>query len=378
MRFTLTLLTALALAAPAARGAEPVRIGVTTILSGPTADRGQSEQYGIELALSQVNAAGGVLNRPVVAYYGDNAATPATGVAAVHRLVDQVHVPVLIGALATSVSHAIMPIVQQAKIPLVIDISAGQDFVDASGAGGNDYVFKTIPSDLDIARGMVGWMKGQGAKKVAILADDLPFNKANAASFARAAEEAGLAVATNETVPKGTADLAPTLDRLKSLAPDHLILLLGPSTAPFFHAYEQSGWPVPLDGRIDLAAALGAVSPTFLASGGLRDTASVVVFAPLLESQGVRDFVSAYRERYGLTPTQRSFFAYEAALLVVDAIRRANSDQPAAIEAALKTTTMPSALGGSYRMDDHNHPHTPLFLLGVRDGKVAAVVTIGG
>jgi len=50
----------------------------------------------------------------------------------------------LIGALCTPVTHAIMPVIAEAKVPLLIATSAGQDFVDASGAGGNDYAFKTI------------------------------------------------------------------------------------------------------------------------------------------------------------------------------------------------------------------------------------------
>ena len=147
--------------------------------------------------------------------------SPATGVRAVHRLIDEEHVPVLLGALATPVTHAIMSIVQDAKIPLVIDISGGQDFVDASGVGGNPYVFKTIPSNLDIARGMVGWLKPQGAHTVAIVADDAPLNRVNAASLAKAAQEAGLDVAADETLPKGTTDLAPMMAHLKALAPDH-------------------------------------------------------------------------------------------------------------------------------------------------------------
>ena len=58
---------------------------------------------------------------------------------------------------------------------------------------------------------------------------------------------------------------------------------------------------------------------------------------------------------------------------MVDAIRRAGSDQSAAIEQALKTTTMPSLLGGSYAPDDHNHPHTPLQILGLRGGQPAVI-----
>ena len=67
------------LASLTAWAADPVRIGVTTILSGPFADRGQSEQYGVELALSRINQAGGVLGRPVEAFYGDNAANIRPG-----------------------------------------------------------------------------------------------------------------------------------------------------------------------------------------------------------------------------------------------------------------------------------------------------------
>src|SRR5579863_10218106 len=172
----------LAAAAPAF-AADAVRIGVTTILSGPLADRGQSEQYGVELALSRINEAGGVLGRPVEAFYGDNAADIPTGIKATKRLIEEEHVPVLLGALATPVTHAIIPIVAEAKVPLVIDISAGQDFVDASGVGGDDYAFKTIPSDRDIAIGLMGWLKGQGVGSVAIVADDSSFNKTNAASM---------------------------------------------------------------------------------------------------------------------------------------------------------------------------------------------------
>src|ERR1700720_4163334 len=144
-----------------AQAAEPVKIGITTILSGPMADRGQSEQYGAQLALDSINQAGGVLGRPVEAFYADKACKPEVGVPATKRLVEQEHVPVVIGALCTPVTHAIMPLMAQAKVPLVIATSAGQDFVDASGVGGNEYAFKTIPSEVDIARGLIASLKSR-------------------------------------------------------------------------------------------------------------------------------------------------------------------------------------------------------------------------
>jgi branched-chain amino acid transport system substrate-binding protein len=356
-----------------AQAAEPVKIGITTILSGPLADRGQSEQYGAQLALDRINQTGGVLGRPVEAFYADNACKPEVGVPETRRLIEQEHVPVVIGALCTPVTHAIMPVVEQAKVPLVIATSAGQDFVDASGVGGNDFAFKTIPSEVDITRGLARWLKSQGMKSIAIVADDAAFQHANAVAMAKAARDAGMSVTAEETIAKDTKDFAAIFNRLRDGSPDELMAILGPSTAGFFQAYEAARWKVPVTGRFDLASALAAVSQAFRDAGGMSGLTGVAVFTPALDKPEVQEFVKVYKSHYGLVPTQRSFFVFDATYLVVDAIRRAGSDQPAAIEAALKTTTMPSRLGGSYAPDDHNHAHTPLQILGLREGRPAVI-----
>jgi branched-chain amino acid transport system substrate-binding protein len=191
--------------------------------------------------------------------------------------------------------------------------------------------------------------------------------------MAQAAKDVGMNVTAQETVAPGTTDFAPLLEKRKGGALDLLLTALGGSTAGFFRAYEASGWKVPISGRIDFTAALGAVTPEFRAAGGLSGLSGITVFTPALSNPGVRDFVTASQAHYGLVPTQRSFFVYEATYLVVDAIRRAGSDKPAAVEDALKTTTMASLLGGTYKMDEHNHPHTPLFILRLQDGKPAVI-----
>lgn len=372
IRFMLCL-AGLVAAASAAHAAEPVKIGITTILSGPLADRGQSEQYGAQLALNRINENGGVLGRPVEAFYADNACKPDVGVPATRRLIEQQHVPVVIGALCTPVTHAIMPIMKEARVPLVIATSAGQDFVDASGVGGNDYAFKTIPSEVDIARGLVRWLTSKGIKSLAVIADEGDFQRANAVAVAKAAADAGIRVTGQETLAKGASDFASVLETLKRDAPDQLVAILGPSTAGFFRAYEMAGWKVPVTGRFDLANASAAVSAPFRDAGGLSALTGIAVFTPALDRPDVQDFVASYKAHYGLTPTQRSFFVYEATFLVVDAIKRAGSDQPEAIAQALRTTTMPSRLGGSYAPDDHNHAHTPLQILALRNNAVAVI-----
>ncbi|MBV8746206.1 MAG: ABC transporter substrate-binding protein [Xanthobacteraceae bacterium] len=361
--------------ATVAQSAEPIRIGLTSVLSGPTYDRGQSEQYGAQLAVNKINASGGVLGRPLELYYADNACKLDIGIAGTRRLIEEERVSVLIGALCTPVTRAIMPMIAEAKVPLVIATSAGQDFVDASGVGGNDYAFKTIPSEVDIARGLMRWLKSQNVTSVAIVAAADFFPQANATAMANAAQDAGIRVTGKETLDKSTTDFGAVLEKLKAGAPNQVVAILGPYTAAFFKAYEASGWKVPLTGRIDFAQALGAVSPQFRESDELSGMTSITVFTPVQQIPAIQDFIASYRAHYGLVPTQRSFFVYEATLLVADAIRRAGSDQPVAIAQALKTTTMPSALGGTYAPDDHNHAHTPLQILAIRGGQPAVIAT---
>src|ERR1700744_5068447 len=197
-----------------AQAAEPIKIGITTILSGPMADRGQQEQYGAQLALDRINQNGGVLGRPVEAFYADNFCKPDIGVPATKRLLDEVHVPVIIGALCTPVTHAIMPVMQQAKVPLIIATSAGQDFVDASGPAGNDFAFKTIPSEVDIMRGLAHWLKSKDVKSIAVIADDGEFQHANAIAIVKAAKDARINVTADETIAKDTREFAAIFDKV--------------------------------------------------------------------------------------------------------------------------------------------------------------------
>jgi ABC-type branched-subunit amino acid transport system substrate-binding protein len=378
MRLMSALLAAeFAIAVSPAFAADPVRIGVTTILSGPNADRGQSEQYGVELALQRINESGGVLGRPVAAFYADNAADPATGIAGAKRLIEQQHVSVLLGALASPVTRAVMPIANAANVPFVIDISAGQEFVDAAGSGGYDYVFKTSPSDGDVATAMMRWLKAHDVRRIVIMADDNDFNRANAVAMEKAATAAHILTLASETVAKGTADLAPSLERLKALQPDRIVTLLGVSSGVFFRAYEQIGGDIPIAGRIDFPAAITNLSPRFVAAGGLDRAAGISVFTPSASGSDVQEFAASYRDRYGLAPTQRSVFAFEATELVVDAIRRANSDDPVAVQQALRSTQMPSMLGGTFAMDEHNHSHVGMQIVGIRGSKLAVLEQVG-
>ncbi len=178
-------------------------------------------------------------------------------------------------------------------------------------------------------------------------------------------------------VAKGATNLAPALERLTALHPDRIVTLLSTSSGAFFRAYEQSGEGIPLAGRIDFASAIANLSHPFIASGGLEQATGILVFTPSALTPAVQAFTSSYRAKYGLAPTQRSILAFEATELVVDAIRRAKSDDPDAVQQALRSTQMPSMLGGTFAMDEHNHSHTAMQIVGIRDSKLTVLEQVG-
>jgi len=132
-------------------------------------------------------------------------------------------------------------------------------------------------------------LASKGVKSVAIVAAAGDFPQANAVAMAKAAQESSLRVTGQETLAQGTpaqgtTDFVPVLEKLKAGAPDQVVTILGSVHGWLLKAYEASGWKAPLTGRIEFPTALTAVSPQFLASGGLSGMTGVVNYTPLLNA----------------------------------------------------------------------------------------------
>src|SRR6187399_1056449 len=115
---------ALALSAPAL-AQETIKIGLVTALSGQSARAGEAITRGLQIAIDELNAAGGVLGRKFELLRRDDEATPAKGVIAARELVHKEKVAVLFGGLDTPVSIAIIPVITEAKVPFMGPWAAG-------------------------------------------------------------------------------------------------------------------------------------------------------------------------------------------------------------------------------------------------------------
>src|SRR5262252_5223869 len=177
-------------AAPAS--AESILIGVSTPSTGPAAVASEWELWGIELAAEEINAAGGLLGKKVETMVLDNKCNPSEAVNVANKLVEA-KVVAIIGSHCSSAHLAAMPIIKDAKVPMITGIASNPQITDESGVGGNDWAFRINPSDKAMMDALGAYLGNKKIfKTVAIVGEDTDFGRGGAAAFQAVAEKAGI------------------------------------------------------------------------------------------------------------------------------------------------------------------------------------------
>src|SRR3954468_14893742 len=138
--FTGAAIAALLATALPAFAADPIKIGLVTALSGQSARAGEALTRGATIAIEEINAKGGVLGRPLELVRRDDESNPAKGLIAARELIQREKVAVLLGGLDTPVELAIVPFVNNVKVPFLVPWAAGTN-ITQNGAAEN-YVFR--------------------------------------------------------------------------------------------------------------------------------------------------------------------------------------------------------------------------------------------
>jgi branched-chain amino acid transport system substrate-binding protein len=239
------LALALAAALPA-MAQEPIKIGLVTALSGQSARAGEAITRGLQVAIDELNAAGGVLGRKFELVRRDDEATPAKGVLAARELVFKEKVAVLFGGLDTPVSLAIVPIMNEAKVPFMGPWAAGTP-ITQNGANPN-FVFRVSAVDEIVDKAMLQYaQKTFNAKKPGLILVNNPWGESNEKGLKAAMAAKGVTPAGIEKFEGNDVDVVPQLTRLKAAGADSLFLVgnVGPS-AQVVKSLDRMGWKVPI------------------------------------------------------------------------------------------------------------------------------------
>jgi len=352
-------------------GAEPIFIGEIAALTGATSQQGLQERNGCILAMEEINAAGGLLGRPIKLVTYDFKGLPAEGVSVYRQLVQE-GARVIIGTNFSNVNLAIAPVAEQLKIPVVSNAIEPKVTVPAAGQI-NKYHFLTQPSAIEQGAVVARFaLQELGMKTAACLVNNgNSFATSQAEAFRDYFNKNGGKVVEYIEYATGLLDFKALLTKIKAANPD--CIYLGQYA-------QESGLQVKQAKELGIKAIIVGnntlSTPVYMETAGgasIVEGSYYVVGVNMAEARQVA-FNEKYTKRFGEPIiTTNVQFGYDNMYIIADAIKRAGSDNPEAIRVALETTTKVKILQGdsTITLDPKTHrpDNMPLWIFKWENGK---------
>jgi branched-chain amino acid transport system substrate-binding protein len=310
---------------------DTIKLGLVAAMSGQSAKSGEAIVRGLSIALDEINAKGGLLGKKVELLVRDDESNPAKGAIAARELVQREKVAALFGGLDTPVSIAIVPFVNQAKVPFMGVWAAGTP-ITRNGAAEN-YAFRVSAVDDLVDKALVDYaVKKYAAKKPGMILINNPWGESNEKGLKASLEAAKLPYAGIEKFETNDVDVTPQLTRLKQAGADTLFLVanVAPSSQ-VVKSLDRMGWDVPIvshwgpaGGRFSELAGPSAAKvhfiQTFSFSGKLSPKAESVLAALKKKYPEIKSLAD-------VTPAVGIANAYDAMHLTALAIAKAGSTE---------------------------------------------------
>lgn len=340
------LLGALVFVVAAAAGAtEPIRIGLVDETTGPQAEAGVLTLHGVRLALEEINAAGGMLGRPVELVVEDNQSTNPGTVLAYSKLVDQ-QVAAVIGPLRSTQVQAASPTIAKARLPAII---GGSD--PTLTRVNNPWIFRVRPSDLYSSRVMADFgAKTLEKRKWAIVHATDTFGSNGKNALVEALKAQGIEPVLVQGYTSNQQDFTAVVLAVKKSGADIVgsYMSNSPDVGIFAKQMRQLGVDVPWIGSTSLATETALK----LAGDALWGTYVVTDFFPDANRES-KMFAAKFKAKHGFNPDLYSAWSYAALYLLKNAVDQAGSLDPEAIRKAILATRGLKGIEGTYDFDAH-------------------------
>jgi len=333
-------------------GAQPIVIGVSTPQTGVAAVASEWEMWGVNLAVEEINAAGGLLGgRKIELMVLDNKCNPSEAVNVANKLVEA-KVVAIEGAHCSSAHLASMKIVADAKIPMITGIASNPQITTLSGKGGNDYAFRISASDGTMMEALGIYL---GTKKpfktAAIIGEDTDFGRGGADAFKAVAEKAGVQVVSTDIHPQNAPDFTSILTRLQQRRPDAIATFqVGGDSINFLRQAMQIGVRIPFTGRIEL----GGRNTPIIEAGGLEKSVSAWQYSPYADSAQNKAFAEKIRAKHKSEPYLQTWAGYDCIRVLAQAIKDAGSTDGSKIKDAIKAMSFTNVMGKTVKFDEYN------------------------
>lgn len=310
----------------------PIIIGVIAARTGDNAGLGEMQGNAAKLAAQEINAAGGVLGRPVELILEDSQGVPAQAVAALNKLIYRDSAIAIVGDAQSSPTLAMMPVIANAGIPMLAH-GTSLNITEQ----GNPWVFRTRANDVVKFGSLAKFLVDEGYSRISILHDSADYGLGGSQSIKTALGDRPSLVVADETFTPGDKDFSSQLLKIKNANPD-VMILIGPMTdmglamkqARQMGLTMQFAGGAGIEGSTTLDAAGGAGEGLIFAAG----------FISANPDPQVSSFVESFKKLSGgKTPDDFAATGYDSIYILAEAIKLAGSTEPAALQKALRDLT---------------------------------------
>ena len=352
---------------PAGSGGDKVRIGVFMSLTGSTANFGISSVNGIKMAAEEVNAAGGINGKQIELLVQDDRSDASEAATIVTKFVTQDQVHAILGEVASSRSIAAAPIAQNAKIPMLTPSSTNPE-VTRKG----DYIFRSCFIDPVQGAAIAQFAaRTLGAKRAAIMVDRKNDYSTGLEKFiGQTFTKLGGEIVLTQSYQEGDQDFNAQLTSIKGSNPE-VIFVPGYYNDVGLIAKQarDKGMNVPLLG----GDGWDAVQLYKIGGTALNGSFFSNHYSPYDTDPQVQKFVTNYKARYNSLPDALAATAYDAAHIMFDAIKRANSLDGKAIRDALAATKDFPGVTGKVTFNENRDAVKPIVMIEIKDGGIYSV-----
>lgn len=346
------LIAMLACSVTAMAEGEPIKIGTIYAMSGGAAAIGTNILRGVEFAVNEINAAGGVNGRPLEIVRGDHAGDPATGKSEAERLITQEHVDVVMGCHMSVVTEVVAQVCQQYKVPMITAIST-LDRLSNEEHKDIDYFFRLCPLNSVYVEDMLKYLKdseqqtGEPIKTVAIFTDRAAIGQELIRCVELFKDKYGLELVATVDYTSNATDLSAQVLALKKAKPDAILCdsYIGDATLFIQTLKEQNYSP-----KMIVAKANGFTDPSFITNLGsiANGVASVVEFNPdLINGKEINE---EFKAVYGVDMNGHSAESYTVVWLFKAAIEAAGTTDGEAVKNALDALVIDGEFEGGRKI----------------------------
>jgi branched-chain amino acid transport system substrate-binding protein len=321
--------------------ADTVKVGIVLPLTGPQAKFGEIEKKSFDMALEEINAAGGINGKKLELVMEDDTGRPEVGRSVVEKLITKDKVVMLGGGYSSSVTFAVAGVCQQNKMPFLVNTGAA----DKITTSGWDYIFRLNPPVSHYADAITTLLAEKvKPKTVAILYENSLFGTKGAQSFEETCEKAGYKVLLKEGYEHGGIDFKPVLIQIKQLNPDivYMVSYIMDASLLMKQAKELKLTP-----KMFIGGAAGFTLPEFAKNSGVasENVISATLWHEVLPFPGAMDYYNKFVAKFNKPTEYHGAEAYAACYVIADVLKRAKSFEAADIKQALSETDMMTVFG---------------------------------